>query len=249
VHALVLASLPPAFIIGCARSGTCWLGATLALNPGCHVTIEDDHIFAVVDEMAFYPERRAALMDSLLALYDAQLGAAGDRQYIDKSHQAIWLAEELAEAFPGARFIGIQRSPYAVVASMLGEFGILKQFWYWQRYPTPNRHIGASEEILSTYGELPLVAKCALKWQSHKQRMMALAQVLGKQLHVVNYEELVARPDAEIKLLEDFLARKLLPPPQPDRTRLDGWRRVLSSVDVSQIDEVLGDTDILARSA
>jgi hypothetical protein len=227
-----------AFIIGCGRSGTTWLGRVLAASEGFRVTIEQQPIFHLVDRMALDFRERRSLMDHLIRLYEQEIARSIPRTYVDKSHQNIWLAELLLDAFPDARFLGIERSPYGTIASMLRHNGVLAHFQRWQLYPIPNRHIGLASDLVERYDALPLVAKCALRWREHHRRINELRAALGDRLLVVEYERCIRDLHSNVRFLSDFLGRKIVTPPVAVAP-LTKWREILSSQDQHLIDEIV----------
>jgi len=227
-----------AFIIGCGRSGTTWLGRILAASEGFRVTIEQQPIFHLVDRMALDFRGRRSLMAHLIRLYEEEIARSIPRTYVDKSHQNIWLAELLLDAFPDVHFLGIERSPYGTIASMLQHREVLAHFQRWQLYPVPNRHIGLASDLVNRYDALPLVAKCALRWREHHRRINELRAALGDRLLVIEYERCIRDLESNVRLLSDFLGREIASLPV-DPAPLTKWREILSSQDRCLIDEIV----------
>lgn len=229
------------FVIGTGRSGTHWLGDILQSHPGIHVTVEAPPIFRWVTDMALDPRRKTALMPKLVARYRHEHAAVAPRHYADKSHPNIWHAEELAAALPDALFIGIRRSPYATVASMLKHARVLAWHDRWRSFPVPNRFLGITSENHHGYDTLPLATRCALRWKSHAARMDELVGVLGDRLLVVGYERLIEETAAEMARLNAFLALDSpVPAPFIKAESLDRWSRELTADEQRQIEEVTG---------
>ena len=132
----------PIFIIGCARSGTTWLGSIFARSEGFHTTIEDWDVFPLVDGAALRLDRRTAFLQRLIPLYEERRREAAPRTFVDKSHQNIWLVEHLDQAFPSALYVAIERAPYSTIASMMLHVGVRHHFVHWRNYPIPNPHLG-----------------------------------------------------------------------------------------------------------
>ena len=230
----------PIFIIGCARSGTTWLGRIFARSAGFCVTIEDPNIFPLADRAALHWHRRDETMQDLISLYRDHIAQAGADLYVDKSHQNIWLVELLDWAFPSARYVAIEREPYGTIASMMRHHGVRRHFAYWRRYPLPNRHLGIELDDAPGYDELPLSIKCALRWRSHHQRLTELRETLGPRLHLIGYEKLVEDTAAELARLGPFVGRPLQVAVAA-AAPLEKWRAVLSQGQRARIDEVLAD--------
>ncbi|QPB24341.1 sulfotransferase [Rhizobium sp. 007] len=180
--------------------------ANLQALPRC-ITVEKAPIYNLVLEMALNPSSKVRLFPKLVQEYKRERDECTTKYYIDKSHQNLWHVEELIAAFPDARFIAIQREPYAVVASMLRhnspvdvdqkaqEFpkpdSILEWHHRWKEFPIPNRFLGISEEIAGSYEQFSMAKKCALRWQAHSERLKYLVSKFGDRVHVVNYENLI----------------------------------------------------------
>jgi hypothetical protein len=67
--------------------------------------------------------------------------------YLDKSHPNIWIADKIKEEFPEAKFVGIERNPFATVSSMLKHRGVMKWHRDWKSFPVPNRFLGIDGNI------------------------------------------------------------------------------------------------------
>ena len=228
----------PILIIGCARSGTTWLGQILARGEALRVTIEDPFIFPLVDEAVLFWERRKELVERLISIYRQQICLAGSSIYVDKSHQNIWLTESLDEAFPSARYIAIERMPHAAIASMMRHSGVQRHFINWRRYPLPNRHLGIRQDDAPHYDALPPSIKCAFRWQSHHERLTELQRKLGNRLHLVRYEHLVEDTETEMERLAAFVGRPL-GSAMVERAPLGKWRDAFSMQQVTRIDEAI----------
>jgi len=237
-----MASRPnPVFIVGTGRSGTHWLGEILRSHPGFRVTVEQFPMFQLVTRMAVYPPSRRRLLPLLVWIYRAHCRVSRPRVYADKSHPAIWIAEDLARAFPSALFLGMQRNPFGTVCSMLRHTGV--QAWHerWRRYPVPNEFLGISREVAPRYDTLSPAARCALRWQSHREKMEHLTGTLGVRLHVVSYEDLVRRPERQLRALQEWLGLEIaFVAPTVARHAADRWQDELSDAETSEIAAEVG---------
>lgn len=229
------------FIIGTGRSGTHWLAHVLRSHLDFRVNFERFPMFPLVVRMALYPRSRKLLLPVLVASYRAQRLASGKRIYADKSHPAIWIAEQLADALPGAFFLGVQRNPFATVSSMMRVDGVRAWHERWQRYPVPNEFLGITRELAASYGDLSLAAQCALRWRVHRERMEALASALGDRLHVVSYERLASAPEAETRVLQERMGLAT-PFPRPDVNRhaVQRWRELLTDEQIADVTRTVG---------
>jgi hypothetical protein len=244
-----------AFIIGSGRSGTHWLAAILNSSDDTTVTVEKIPIYNMVLEMAFRPSSRTTLFPKLCGEYRRELSLSGTRLYIDKSHQNMWLVEELADAFPRSRFIAIRRQPYAVVASMLQHSdpvdslqnrqslpkpeSILEWHHRWREFPVPNRFLGITAEMARNYDEFSMAKRCALRWTAHNERLDYLASQFEGKLHVIEFENLVEQSSIEVSRLEDFCGIRGLVV-EEKRESLDKWRSFLTREQRAEIAEVTG---------
>ena len=231
----------PVFVLGSGRSGTHWLGRTIATHPDVTATIEAQPMFRWSLTMAMDPSIERTLFKPLCHAYEGWLEQATTPLYMDKSHQNIWLAEKLHLAFPAARFAGITRNPYATIASMLRHSGVLRWHRRWREYPVPNRFLGIEESDLETYDDLPMVAKCARRWMAHRDRMIALEGVLGDALLHLQYETFAHEPEATTERLMAFLDLPDLAVPPVHLESLDKWRSVLSDDAIAVIRDLTGD--------
>jgi len=238
------------FVLGCGRSGTHWLGHILASHPDVAATVEKPALFDLVTRMALDPRTRPALFPELVRRYRREHLAVLPRWYADKSHPNLWLAEDLARAFPRARFVAIQRGPHATVASMLVHKGVLSWHRRWREFPVPNRFLGISVEEAPTYDSLPAAVKCALRWRSHAEETARLEGALPERLLLVRYEALIRETWDQLRRLQQFLGlEQPFPTPPVQADSLDRWRTQLTPEQVSQIDAVVGGTAGAAGAA
>jgi len=141
------------------------------------------------------------------------------------------LSEDLLNVFSDALFIGIQRNPYAAVASMLKHHGACS--WYkerWKEYPIPNSFLGITKTNAIQYESISNASKSALRWKSHKVRMNQLGSLLKSKLHIIQYENLIVNTEDELLKLEKFLSLnpKSIPIPIIKIESLDRWKSELT---------------------
>ena len=233
----------PVFVIGTGRSGTHWLGHSVANHPQIRATVEARPMFGLATKMALNPALEARLFPRLVWAYRWQLLRSAPRLYLDKTHPNIWLAEKLQRAFPRALFLGIERNVYGTVASMMKHSGVASWHRRWREFPTPNRFLGITAEESENYDDLPLATQCALRWLAHRNRMQTLRTTLGNDLLVISYEQFADDPAATTARLEQFLGLSVpLPIPEVKRESLHKWRSQLTSAEILQIQRRVGDT-------
>lgn len=227
------------FVIGTGRSGTHWIGHTLADHPEIRATIEVDPMFRLSKAMAFDFSTKRKLWPKLEKAYKWQQIKTPHRFYLDKSHTNIWLFEELAAAFSKARFIGMERNPYATVSSMIRHHTVSKRQHRWKEHPLPNPFLGITEDNLPAYPNLSFPARCALRWQSHHERMRYLNRKYPNRLQVIQYEDLMAQPTERLHDLKDFLGlAEPIRRPEIKSESKDKWRKNLTDQDIRDIHEI-----------
>ena len=231
----------PVFVIGTGRSGTHWIGYSLGNHPEIRATIEQRPMFGWSTDMALNPTLEKSLFGRLVFAYKRQLFRSVPRLYLDKSHPNLWIAEKLKKAFPQALFVGIERDPYAVVASMLKHGGILAWHKRWREFPVPNRFLGITPETARTYDDLPIASQCAMRWVAHHDRMKELKGMLGDSLMVISYETFAHHTEQTIHELQLFLGLKTpIPIPDVKTDSLDKWKDQLSPAEIQQIQDIVG---------
>ncbi len=231
----------PIFVIGTGRSGTHWLGHCLGNHPEIRITSEARPMFGWSTTMALNPESERRLLGRLIRVYRWQLLLASPRHYLDKNHPNIWIADKLKEAFTDALFIGIERDPYATVASMMRHKGVSSWHRRWREFPLPNRFLGISWEIAERYDDIPFPSQCAMRWLAHHDRMNALKHRLSDSLKVISYEAFARHTEETIGDLQQFLGlSKPLSLPEVKIESLHKWRYQLSGDEIKQIQNVVG---------
>ena len=151
-------------------------------------------MFGLSTQMAMNPGLEKRLYPQLVKAYKQELSKSAPKLYMDKSHPNIWLAEKLKASFPRALFIGIERNPYATVASMMKHKGVTAWHSRWREFPVPNRFLGISATEAEGYENIPIASQCAMRWLAHHSRMSRLENILG-----VNTS--TAMPDSSLESL------------------------------------------------
>lgn len=234
-------STRPVFVIGTGRSGTHWLGYSLADHPEVRATIEVAPIFMWSTRMALDPTLECRLFPLLVLAYRWQLFRSKPRLYVDKTHPNIWHAEKLKRAFPEAQFVAIERNPYATVASMMVHRRVSAWQKRWREFPLPNRFLGITEEIAQHYDEMPIASQCALRWLAHRRRMDELQTVLGADLLRISYEDFARSPAQTVAMLQKFLRlEQPIPVPDVKAASMDKWRTQLDADQIRQIQDATG---------
>ena len=230
----------PIFVLGTGRSGTTWVGRILDDHPEVAGSIERPRFFDPSREMALDPPSRQQKLPRLVRLYHYEIARVAPRHFADKSHTNIWIAELLAQQFPDAVFVGVRRSVYGTVASMLRHRGVQRWAENWRKYPLPNRFLGIEVGEGEWYESLDPAARHALRWSSHERRFAELRPILGAQLVELRYEDLQLNPEETLRAVQD--AAHLQQPfraPAAKRESLDRWQNELSSEQIEQIDSIV----------
>lgn len=228
------------FIIGTGRSGTHWLSQILDSHANFFVSTERWPYFPWAVRMALDNREGRKLFPRILIAYRIGHTLVAPRNFVDKSHPNIWLAEDLAANLPDALFLGIQRGVFATVSSMLKHSGVRKWCEDWEEYPVPNRFLGITEDNRSVYEKLSLAGKCAVRWKVHERRLSRLQEVLGPRCMIMEYEYLAKEPAGALEKLVEFLGvQSFFPMPQIKEESLEKWRGFLSSEDCGVIQSVL----------
>ena len=231
----------PVFVIGTGRSGTHWLGYSLGDHPEIRATVEGKPMFELSTRMALNPELENALYPKLVSAYKWQLFKSVPRVYLDKTHPNIWIAERLKESFPDALFVGIERDPYATVASMMKHKGVAAWHRRWKEFPVPNRFLGITKGLESSYDDLPLASQCAMRWVAHRTRMRELKSILGDALFLISYEKFARETEGVIQDIRKFLnLKKPVPVPSVKVESLSKWKQQLSDEEILQIQTIVG---------
>lgn len=147
---LGISTTRPVFVIGTGRSDTHWLGYSPGNHPEVRATVEAQPMFSLSTKMALNLTLEVELFGRLVAAYNPHLNY-------------IWTAEKLKKVFPKSLFVGIERNPYATVASMMKHKGVSAWHGRWREFPIPNRFLGITPELEDVYDNLPLASQCALR--------------------------------------------------------------------------------------
>ncbi|QBG46593.1 sulfotransferase [Verrucomicrobia bacterium S94] len=231
----------PVFVIGTGRSGTHWLGYSLGNHPEVRATVEDKPMFNLSTRMALNPALEDKLFKPLVRAYKWQLFKSAPRLYMDKTHPNIWIAEKLLEAFPNALFLGIERNPYATVASMMKHGGVSAWHKRWREFPIPNRFLGITQDLADRYDRIPFASQCAMRWLAHHNRMNELRGTLGDAFLLITYESFAHDTKATVDTLKQFLALKSpVPIPEVKKDSLNKWKHQLSDSELADIQKTVG---------
>src|SRR6266568_901624 len=172
-------------------------------------------------------------------------------RYGDASLDLIYCADGLVDAFPDARIVQIIRDGRDVVAGMLADSGVLAALRpgvanVESEFPNPFFGIETRADLAAWPG-LSLAARCALRWRGSVRQMARLRSSLSaEQLTTLRYEQVIRHPQAAASAVSDFIGARIavIPvrgsgPGPPGRGHGSGsWRRLLSPLQVRQVEEV-----------
>lgn len=231
----------PVFVLGTGRSGTHWLGRSLGAHPEIKASIEGRPQFRLVRKMAMDERLERWLFPILVQVYRLQLLWSAPLLFLDKSHPNLWLAERLLTHFPDARFIGIERNPYATVASMMKHPGVNGWHDQWRNFPVPNRFLGIDRELATRYDDESRAGQCAYRWVAHHQRLRQLRPLLGERLMTIEYERFAEDPQATVELLQAHLGLSVpIPVPKVRSDSLAKWRSQLTEDEIARVRAITG---------
>lgn len=198
-------------------------------------------MFRWATRIAVNSQEHRRLFPRLVLAYKVQAAWSAPRRYADKSHPNLWLAEALSIAFPRSVFLGVERDPFATVASMIRHKGVRSWHSSWQNLPIPNRFLGITEETAKSYDSLSLATQCALRCKAHHDELQRLKSALRDRMKVISYEVLTTKLDAELQNIEMFLGleQRLVSPPVQSES-MDRWLSDLSNDEISDIKAVVG---------
>ena len=174
----------------------------------------------------------------------------GLARYGDATPDLAYCAEELIEAFPDAQVVQVVRDGRDAVAGMLGDVQVMS--WYRPSVINldtefPNPFYGVEDEFdRSAWNAASAAGKCALRWRWAVRLAARLRkEVPDDQLKTLRYEDMVRSPGSAAAALSEFTGVKVAAPVVPanrkSRGEASSWRRVLSSAQVADIDQVAGE--------
>ena len=229
------------FIIGCGRSGTHLLADVLKCKH-TDVRIEERPQFPLSISIARNMQRKADLYPILYERYRETLAESNGKLLVDKTQTNMWIAETLADDFPAAKFIGIERKLLPVISSTLLHDGFELNMGFALSFSMPCPWFGIFDH---SWYILPAELAYTMRWLAHKAEMRRLAGILGPRLLVVQYEDLVRRPHEIRKRLELHFGWSTMPECrlswEPfegiDAAPLKKWRQNLTEEQIRGIED------------
>lgn len=226
--ASALSETPPFFIVGCGRSGTTLLQSLLSAHSRIAVTPETHFMKraernglrsreAPADFDAFWrnlvgwsrfrelgvePDHVLARMETagrhdFRGIFAAMLAAYGERtgkpRVGEKTPGHYHYLDTIFEWFPDTRIVAIRRDPRDMVASHLNAPWVTEEM-------APGRLRAPLIRRLRRFH----VAERALMWRQANGEILARRET-DPRVHMVVYEDLVTRPEEELRRICDFL--------------------------------------------
>jgi hypothetical protein len=223
-----------AIIVGCGRSGTKMVAWWLSRSDKITVTIEPAPLFFDVQK-AIYDDDNA--WHSVVAAYRRVQEECPTPWHVNKCHPSLWLAPKLAEAFPGVRFICVDRGPHATVASMLAHRPTYARLAKYAEYGVPDPQMGIrSQADRAWFGRATMTERVTHKWCAHHEEVHRLAGSMPEACLLIHFERFVERPVEAAAEASEFVGFPL-PKPAVDVRRLTAWRDTL--VHWEEVDRVL----------
>ncbi len=168
------------FIIGTGRSGTHLLAEIIDSHPDIPVVYEDKNFYISQD----------------IAIKGIDRWDEYHPTGCEKSHQNLWIAEELHRRFPDSGFIYTKRNTEDIVKSMIAHGGILG--WFDMEGVNP-KFLGY--DVKPT--DATIEDLCRLRIDAHNKEYERLKDIIP--IHLFNFDNLMANKDEEISKLEKFL--------------------------------------------
>jgi len=227
------------FVLGTGRSGTCWMGGILGKHKGVTSYVEPERLFDRSVRVALSPNSLDEHFPLICKGID-NLAEQTNKIVAYKVHPMLWFSEKLAEQYPEAKFIGMQRSPHACVSSMLQHYGVRKWCEQWKKFPTPNPFLGITKQNLQRYAQSSILERSVFRWLSHFHRMNQAKNRLQKKLLVIQYEKLVNETHDELVRVQKFLEFRLpFPGIQTNPASLHKWKDSLKVREIAIINGIL----------
>jgi hypothetical protein len=204
----------PIFLLGAPRSGTTFLGASLAQLPEVSYHHEPVATKAAARCVAtgLWSRRKSQRFYRMVYRWLMRIHADGDLRFAEKTPRNAFLVGFLREAFPDAQFVHIVRDgrdaalsyskkPWLSAASAGSSrrepggypYGPTARFW-------------VEPDSVSQFETTSDLHRCIWAWRRHTESILQEAETLSvNQYHEIRYEALVRQPHETADPLLDFL--------------------------------------------
>lgn len=228
------------FISGTGRSGTHLIGETIASHPEVIGRIETKDTFRLITKIAttqsYEVKWRTRLRKWRLERnYKKIAGQHTNKVVLEKSHPSLWLVHDILQWVPQSRFILVYRSLEATVSSMLQHKGVMR--WY-DLLPLDklNPFLGITNNNRMHFKHLTADEMCALRWQSHREQIDAVAENFPKRTLKVDYSKFVQQPDHYLSSIARFAGLSdQFDTTAIDQSSLQKWKQHLTPKQIHRI--------------
>ncbi|NJW53453.1 sulfotransferase [Salinimicrobium oceani] len=198
------------FVIGSGRSGTHFIGRAIGKHPQVELFLEETENFRLVKEVAIL-EKGEKYQSRLVKRYKKLQKISKQPWILEKSHPNIWLTEGLLSNFPDSYFIGMQRDLYQIVSSMLNHDRKKNVRTWFDILPTNkcSRFLGINDYNISYYKDLPIEAKCVIRWLSHTFELERLKKEYPDKVFIFDYSIFCENFESELFKIEQLTALNL----------------------------------------
>jgi hypothetical protein len=196
------------FIVGTGRSGTHFLTRCLIGHPQITDLMggeENPLVFKTITAAALSQSDADRSLAEAAKVYDSLADLARPKWLVDQCHPNIWFVDHWSEAYVSARFVGILRNPFSVVASMMKHPAVRAWSVDWHRYPIPNPFLGITTDNARRYEKMSLAERCTMRWIGHYRKMLDLRGSHDRRFLCIVYEELCKQPETCLSAVADWL--------------------------------------------
>lgn len=194
----------PIFVIGAPRSGTTFLGASLAVLPELVYFFEPVMTKAAVHHVFLkdWPEWKSALFYRSVYSWLMRISHKTDSVFCEKTPGNCFIVSFLYRTFPGARFIHIVRDGRDSALSLA------KKGWYaneakgkFLRDPDgylfgPEKRFWVEVERIAEYESTSNLHRCIWLWRRYVEyALLGLNEVPSQQMYQLRYEDLLSDTD------------------------------------------------------
>lgn len=247
----------PVFIVGADRSGTTFLGDTLAVLP----ELSYQHEPAVIKAAGRYVYegrwgfRRSRAFFRLVYRWLLRIHLDGDLRFAEKTPGNAFIVPFLARAFPDASFVHILRDGRDAARSHLQQPWLLaSSLASGRREPGGYRYgsdarFWVEPERRAEFESTSDLHRCIWSWRRHTQAALdGAAGLPAERYHELRYEALVSAPIAQGNRLLDFLgisepaSRAVLLDAlaRADPRGVGGWRESFAPEELAVIEREAG---------
>ena len=192
----------PIFIVGCARSGTTFLGKCIGALPGVSYHCEPAATKAVIPDVYHgrWSHSKARWFYRNVYVWLMRQYVDTDLRFAEKTPGNCFMIPFLADIFPGAQFVNIIRDVRDVAASYI------RKGWLTSGTPNAYHRWLIEPSLLNEFETATQAQRCAMVWRRHVEsaRQAGSRLATGRYLEV-SYELLAQRNLQEADKILSFL--------------------------------------------